>query len=289
MPRPLPSRLEDLRVPNLSHPYFDGARARRFDPEARDFHAVNAWWLAEISLLTYVPDARFIGERLNAAGFDSVVIIERDGTKALVAETAAAVVVAFRGTIITDMRNLLTDLDIKREPLSGGGRVHRGFRDALDIVWPEVARRIADRHGRSLWLTGHSMGGALATLAAMRVESLGGLYSFGSPRVGDQGFRDRFPLTRCYRVVNEDDVVTYLPPPMGYRHAGEEIRMRGNGRIERRTTPIDRLRHRAQERVPSVFRDVSSATELWNNIVRENALADHAPVNYAIRLWNLTE
>ncbi len=80
-----------------------------------------------------------------------------------------------------------------------------------------------------------------------------------------------------------------LPPPVGYRHVGQEIRLRRDGTISRETAPLERLRSRIQERLPSILREAANPQQVWNNIVRENSLADHAPVNYAIRLWNLTE
>ncbi|MGH7128824.1 MAG: alpha/beta fold hydrolase, partial [Planctomycetaceae bacterium] len=95
---------------------------------------------------------------------------------------------------------------------------------------------------RRLFLTGHSMGGALATLAAARLDSIGahisGVYTFGSPRVGDRAFAQAYHKRLghvTYRYRNNNDVFTLLPPaapawlrslcklrrvPGGYRHVG---------------------------------------------------------------------
>ncbi|KAJ9529583.1 hypothetical protein QJQ45_013902 [Haematococcus lacustris] len=84
--------------------------------------------------------------------------------------------------------------------------------------------------GRRLWVTGHSLGGAMATLTALGLKRQGynvaGLYTFGSPRVGNAGFsrlfRDAGLWTRSYRFVNEDDAVPQVPlTVMGYAHVGQ--------------------------------------------------------------------
>ena len=82
------------------------------------------------------------------------------------------------------------------------GRVHTGFYHALQDIWPQMQTRIGQlrsddrdnaRPQRPLWITGHSLGAAMATLAAaeliMRDEPFYGGYTFGSPRCGDRDLR----------------------------------------------------------------------------------------------------
>src|SRR5262249_54451343 len=89
---------------------------------------------------------------------------------------------------------------------------------------------------KPVWLTGHSLGAALATLAAARWAAghrVQGLYTFGSPRVGNAAFAATVPGP-CYRFVNNNDVVTRLPPPglfAGYRHVGVLKYIRTDGVI----------------------------------------------------------
>ena len=69
-----------------------------------------------------------------------------------------------------------------------GGKVHRGFKHALAEVWEEKGLfeyiKSRDTSNRTIWFTGHSLGAALATLAANRYGKAQGLYTFGSPAWG---------------------------------------------------------------------------------------------------------
>ncbi len=111
------------------------------------------------------------------------------------------VVIAFRGTEFQDVRDLWTDADFPTVPFASGpkwGRVHGGFDRAYRTVKPLLDERLAGlRPGTKIWVTGHSLGGALASLfAADLLERMDrgerirfdGLVTFGSPRVGDTRF-----------------------------------------------------------------------------------------------------
>jgi len=101
-------------------------------------------------------------------------------------------------------------------------------------VWRELAAS-QELRGRPVWFTGHSLGAAHATLAGDRflrdgarlgLGTLGGIYSFGCPLVGDRRFVDGFNR-RCgeqsWRFVNDQDAVTRVPPPLlEYRHVNNE-------------------------------------------------------------------
>ena len=101
------------------------------------------------------------------------------------------------------------------------GEVHRGFQDA----WQSVEKRVVYQLKQwwtpetQLWVTGHSLGGALAALAATSLEYQGfkvaGLYTFGQPRVGDWAFTRQVNAQmgdRMFRYVNNNDVVPMIPP-----------------------------------------------------------------------------
>lgn len=70
----------------------------------------------------------------------------------------------------------------------------------------------------ALWITGHSLGGALSTLYAARIKTLGysidGIYTYGSPRVGDKRFVDAYQAagltSLTYRWVHRDDIITQV-------------------------------------------------------------------------------
>jgi feruloyl esterase len=92
----------------------------------------------------------------------------------------------------------------------------------------------------SYLITGHSLGGALATFAGvdikttLRVKTNISMYTFGSPRTGNQAFTDfvfmQFSTQGYQRVTHFNDVVTQLPPPeYGFSHAGNEVWQKNEG------------------------------------------------------------
>lgn len=155
------------------------------------------------------------------------------------------VVVAFRGT--RSLRNFVTDVCARRVSFwngcPGDVEVHAGFLRALNSiyvgVYGVVERMLGDKakpgldgvspyQDRRLWVTGHSLGGALAKLFAVRCKMpMAGVYTFGEPRVGNAGFRDYYDalLKSCtFRVVDAEDFITRIPWLLGaYRHCGTEV------------------------------------------------------------------
>ncbi len=151
------------------------------------------------------------------------------------ASTDTLAIVGFRGTEITHLEDDLSDAEAKLVVWSTGGRVHQGFAGALESVWQPLQAYLASLRREAVWFTGHSLGAALATLAAARWKSLGGdvggVYTIGSPRVGDGEFADTFEPAlagRCFRYVNGNDGVTQVPfEAWGYRHVGLQLSIGG--------------------------------------------------------------
>ena len=143
-------------------------------------------------------------------------------TQAYVVSMPDAIVLAFRGTQVDDFWSSVLDFIVDAQflpvPDSHGDLVHAGFLAALGEVWPKtVAHLRAEqaRQPRPLWITGHSLGAALATLAANLCGDdpslrLQGVYTFGSPRAGDAGFGAsiRVPV---FRFRNDSDLVPHIP------------------------------------------------------------------------------
>ncbi len=176
-------------------------------------------------------------------------------TQVMVMSNERAVIVVFRGSektwggtvspgkFVHDW--ILTDLNIRKVsmPAAGPGtKVHRGIWKALDVVYPQL-RALIDAHqaGRKLplWITGHSLGGGLATLSALRLVRDGvavqGVVSFGSPRVGNskfvRAFRDSIKVN--HRWVNDRDIIARVPPVLlGFRHVCKPHNINHNGKIE---------------------------------------------------------
>lgn len=169
--------------------------------------------------------------RASASAYDEPALImsKETDTRVIVVEDGQDLIIAFRGT--ADMRNWLTDIDVKMVNVGNGFKVHAGFRTAIFSVIESVAQKCANSPGRRIWLTGHSLGGALAILAADLLYQHGvtvsGIYTFGQPRVGNGAYRDAFNfhfLDRTFRIVNDVDIVPHVPWLCGrYRHCGHEV------------------------------------------------------------------
>jgi predicted lipase len=150
-------------------------------------------------------------------------------TEALITYNDSALILSFRGT--SSVQDFLTDAKIKLiEDPSGNGRVHEGFEAGLDKIWKEIRYVIGrKRQNRTIWITGHSLGGALAVTVAARLEfeknqPINGLYTFGQPRVGDPAFVEACGKKfgdRYFRFVHNKDIVPRVPTRMmGFAHTG---------------------------------------------------------------------
>ncbi len=118
--------------------------------------------------------------------------------------------------------------------------VHEGFQDAIFPVVIKIAltlQKYNPDQNKSIWITGHSLGGALAVLlGAMLIEDdfpVQGIYTFGAPRVGDPNFAqslDQKINGIFYRVVNEGDIVPHLPPKfLGFNHSEKVVLFQSDG------------------------------------------------------------
>jgi len=84
-----------------------------------------------------------------------------------------------------------------------------GGADGLQIFLKSL---IDDKPNRPLWITGHSLGGALAALSFARIPEATGLYLYGTPRVGDKDFLNHFEGRPVWRIENARDPVPMVPP-----------------------------------------------------------------------------
>jgi triacylglycerol lipase len=106
--------------------------------------------------------------------------------------------------------------------------VHAGFRAAYESVGKDIEEELLKLGNLPLYITGHSLGAALATVATQRLEhnprireKIAACYTFGSPRVGNSEYDLEFK-SPIYRVVNTTDIVTVIPLlAMGYIHIGD--------------------------------------------------------------------
>ncbi len=211
-----------------------------FQPGTARYHGENAVALSRAARLAY-NSAGECTALCSQWGFTSHHFIDRRETQCLVMGNANAIVVSFRGTEPGKLKDWMSDFDTQfcNGPF---GKVHNGFHQALARVWDELNQCVTEfqNRGQSLWVTGHSLGAALATLAAARWREVDkpvhGLYSFGGPRVGDRVFERAFDQdfgSRNFRFVNNTDLVTRVPlRSMGFSHTGTLLYFDSKGKLQ---------------------------------------------------------
>lgn len=283
------------------HEFFEHAESHPFRHDSDKFQLVNAWWLAEASHLAYL-DARAAVQTWQRTGFECRVL-NRGSTQCHVAHDGDVAIVAFRGTQIDRLdefvKDMVRNLSFLPQPWDRG-QVHGGFKTALEEIWRgddglaahlESLRR--SQSDLSFWFTGHSLGAAIATLAADRFGDIRGLYTFGSPRVGDEGFVAQYGVN-AYRFVNHNDLIPQLPPVTGlslpfvddFQHVGDFKYITEDAHI------IDNphLRSSIAEQLRRGFSDFMSYLEQLKDrnvtAIPLSAFWDHAPVLYSVRIWN---
>ena len=206
--------------------------------------------------------------------------------------------------IFTDV-NLLLETDPPQR-----GKVHRGFKLALDVIWNPAANGDASTaqaglkatldairkrgkrlHGKepTLWFTGHSLGAALATLAANRYKKVQGLYTFGSPMVGNPEFTQSFQVSQHFRIVNNRDIVALVPPRLppffDYCHlAGlRKITHPKPNRVGLETTESNEGFYSGGYDILSLISSIPKIPD--GNL--PGRLFDHCPYAYVAHAWNL--
>ncbi len=242
-----------------------GYRILRTPYQANDFtklkdvshYSTNlALSLAKASMLVY-QDIRYVLEVLELWGIKDT----RDDfqyfnnkkydTQAFIFRTDNCIVLTFRGSQeirdwYTNFNTKLRKFTIRREGQTAissyKGRVHTGFFLGWASVEKDVLKQIKHwqrqlQPGETLpplLVTGHSLGGALATMAVASLQdnnmNVAGLYTFGQPRVGDLSFTRQLNTTlanKVFRFINNNDVVPHVPPPFSihnptrlYAHLG---------------------------------------------------------------------
>ena len=288
-------------------------RMRDFTPKADGYVPRNAYWLASCANLAYKkPDDirkqakewgltqfQFLGETedlevekaasqlLAGKGWT---LLEGAGTEGFVVGNNKFVIVSFRGT--EELTDFVADARANQVPDVGKrGKLHSGFAAAFsESVSTELKKAVSNltKEGQGIWVTGHSLGGALATLAAAELTFAGlklqGVYTFGQPRVCDPHFAEAYDKElgdRHFRFVNNNDIVTNVPPEsvtirkhvLSYRHVGQRIYIKTSGQltddISRLELTVDRVVGRVQAALERDFTD---------------GVSDHGMVHYLTAL-----
>jgi len=153
------------------------------------------------------------------------------------------IVATFRGTVGTSITNWVTDLEFAQTtpyPNVPGAGVHDGFFYAYTQISNEInealIQLVKQNPSSPIYLTGHSMGAALAVIAAVNLSSTFNLnltmYNYGEPRTGNDVFADYYhsQVPSTFRVVNYRDLVPHYPPELiGFHHVATEVWYDGSG------------------------------------------------------------
>ena len=200
----------------------------------------RALLLAELSMIAYLAH----DETTKAAtrlGFNNTTFFNNDGSQAYSFANDKDIVIAFRGTEPNEWNDIKADMNASKALAETVGHVHRGFKKEVDDLWPQLEEMLIDNKqnlAKKLWFTGHSLGGAMASICAGRCllshidTQPEQLHTFGSPRVGTKRYINHAKVD-YYRWVNNNDIVPRSPPAwLGYRHSGQEIYLNSDGQIK---------------------------------------------------------
>jgi len=242
--------------------------------DLQKFSYANALHFAELANLAYQEEKQF-KKTASAMGYKNIKYFNIDGAQAYGMAKEDYIVLAFRGTEPTQFNDIKADLNalhVRNE--LGAGRVHKGFKREVDDIWDQIETWMSKRKFTQAYTCGHSLGGAMSTIACSRLEEGSICYSFGSPRVGTpkwvREFDNKFIL---HRFVNNNDIVPRVPfALMWYKHAGHLNYINTYGNIRSAT-----LWQRFKDR----FRGYRSA---WKKRMWFDSIYDHAMPKYIKRI-----
>ena len=226
---------------------------------------------AEVSKVAYYRDD-LVRTAAEMVGFDRIEFFDRDGAQAYLVSNQHDCIIACRGTEPHEWNDVKADVDAISVVAETVGRVHRGFKREVDDLWPRLEKALKE-NDKTLYFTGHSLGGAMATICAGRCKlseipsNPEALFTFGSPRVGNRRYIN-FVKIPHYRWVNNNDIVCRVPPQwFGYSHSGMELYLDSQGRLIK-YTPWRRF----TDRMRGLFQSLGR----W----QIDYLADHSMVRY---------
>jgi hypothetical protein len=286
-------------------------RERRYDPQLAYSLAVIAGWA--------YSDGQTLANKLKFYGLPAVTVEKFVVTNPAMLIVSSAFfirsecgrigILAFRGTEPANAINWLTDTDVIQRAF-GDGFVHQGFYANLQAVWDEISAKLYEAietpgngngHERArapmqrLYITGHSLGAAMAVLAAAKIsldetaalrQRVHSVYTFGQPAVGDKRFaaqcEDLFG-DRLYRHVYGYDVVPHLPPTWDgrFHHFGEErVTAKATEPWVKPSTPLEPARWIVSAIGSCVLSFVARRLPVLEHFQFPYSLDDHSPTRY---------
>ena len=217
-------------------------------------------------------------------GFPKTEFVDIDGAQAYVFYNNTDLIIACRGTQKDSgaMNDIIADLQVFQADSVTGNKIHQGFKEEVDKIYDKVESILARRGlAKKIWVCGHSLGGAMATILAQRLEFKGGydvdtLYTYGSPRAGGPKFRawcDKH--LNHQRFVNNNDVVPCVPTFFRWRHSGKCHYIKSTGEVTNLGRwSSERIRDKGSSLLKAMFKG------------RFDLVSDHNINDYILHLEN---
>ena len=303
--------IDALIKPGNDHQYFCFPQQPRLICDTDQFEISNACLLMELCRLVYRSDIELFADSQRVSLLTELLAKvdiewldcfqnEQEAVYAWLLKTPAFIpqqqktmdclMLIFRGT--TGFDNWKRNADTRLTDHPRGGRVHSGFQQSFAAIENKL-RLCADLNQYPLFISGHSLGAALAALSAYALgdtlNNLQGVYSFGSPKLGNKSLQQQMRALPLYRVVHRNDIVTMLPFDIitrEYEHAGQvHFFDEEKHYIDYTHEEVAKLQqsHLPQLQDLTTFDSIISG---YKNLERDipNYLSDHAPINYLRRL-----
>lgn len=201
--------------------------------EAGDLSLEAALLMANASQIVYEKESE-IKNKTTSWGFDDCQFFDIGLTQGFIAHDDKAVLLSYRGS--QSLGDWIANMGIVGTPVEGAGEIHFGFLQGYRAVEDLVITQLkALSQGRTVWLTGHSLGGALSTITAALTRdevAIDRIYTFGQPRVGRGAFQQIFIdhyHHKFFRFVNNNDIVSKIPP--NFDHVGQRLWFDPDGQL----------------------------------------------------------
>jgi triacylglycerol lipase len=287
------------------------AHGLRLDPKVAH-NASHAAFLGRACELAYLSDQEGTTEYLKQLDLHAS-LISSNNTQVYLGGNEEAIVLAFRGSeslftldgfkdwLLTNARNFLVlpegRIGTDFAAAGVGARFHSGFLSALNDIWDQLFPRVDQefsRKERPVWITGHSLGGALALLSGWRLQRnfipIHQICTFGAPMIGNDAaaaaFHKEFP-DRIYRYVDSGDLVPRLPTVSlfsnSYQHCNHEIVV-GDPVAPTAPVMLEQFTESAETEAENGIEELPQtvADSLWDEL--RKGMPSHMMGNYLSRL-----
>jgi triacylglycerol lipase len=281
--------------PGGANNFFDFIHPGNIRP-TQEYNPVNSLWFMEFSRLVYLRELdqtgkETTGEKRNSllelVGFRQAAFFANKESQCMIVEAKNDLgsnpifIVVFRGTDRIPEWRLNINFRLVQWHRKNA-KVHCGFEKGLRLIWKEVDSFLNNNKHDLLFFTGHSQGAAIASLAAA-VRPPTALYTFGSPRVGNENFANSLSKLPIFRVVNCLDLVTQVPFKnsfgFSFKHIGETFYINREGVLKRVTDPYVSNDRNNKDKIGKKTFD--HRISVWDP---PKVLSDHSAVNYSTHL-----